>query len=82
MLRCLITGGAGFIGSHLAEELIAQGEQVTVIDDLSTGCLQNLAVVGDHPRFRFVQGSILDRDVIAELLAEADGFTTLRPWWV
>jgi len=72
MLRCLITGGAGFIGSHLAEELIAQGEQVTVIDDLSTGCLQNLAVVGDHPRFRFVQGSILDRDVIAELLAEAD----------
>ncbi len=72
MLNCLITGGAGFIGSHLAEELIAESQRVTVIDDLSTGCRENLASVWSHPRFRFVEGSVFDRHLIAELLAEAD----------
>ncbi len=52
----LVTGGAGFIGSHLVEALIASGAAVTVLDDLSTGSLDNLAAVSSHERFRFVRG--------------------------
>lgn len=52
----LITGGAGFIGSHTVERLIAAGDRVTVLDDLSTGSLDNLAAVAEHPDFRFIRG--------------------------
>ncbi|MCH9655612.1 MAG: GDP-mannose 4,6-dehydratase, partial [Planctomycetes bacterium] len=58
MSHCLVTGGAGFIGSHLCEQLIQQGEQVTAVDDLSTGFLQNLDSIIDHPQFTFRTGSI------------------------
>jgi UDP-glucose 4-epimerase len=54
----LITGGAGFIGSHLAESLLADGQTVQVIDDLSTGSLKNLRPVLDHPRFTLVVDTI------------------------
>lgn len=68
MARCLVTGGAGFIGSHLCERLLALGHDVTALDDLSTGQSGNLDAVREHPRFRFRQGSITDRVVLAEVL--------------
>ena len=73
MNRILITGGAGFIGSHLAEALIAEGQAVTVIDDLSTGALANLASLRRHPNFRFIRASIRDAKALARAL-ESVGF--------
>lgn len=71
-MRCFITGAAGFIGSHLAEELLTAGHDVTGLDDLSTGQLDNLRTVAGHPRFRLVQGSILDAATVTELASGAD----------
>ena len=71
-MRIAVTGGAGFIGSHLVEYLLRRGDQVTVIDDLSTGRLENLQAVIDHPRLRFVQGTILDRCAVEEVVRGAD----------
>ena len=71
-MRILITGGAGFIGSHLAERLVAEGHEVIALDDLSTGRLKNLAALSDSAAFRFVQGSILDRKLVQDLTDEAD----------
>jgi UDP-glucose 4-epimerase len=63
MARYLVTGGAGFIGSHVTDALVAQGHQVRVLDDLSTGMLDNLAQVRD--RIEFLQGDIRDRKLVA-----------------
>jgi UDP-glucose 4-epimerase len=71
-MKAVITGGAGFIGSHLCDHLVAQGHEVIVLDDLSTGSLSNLSQLKGSARFRFVQGDILDRDLVDELVAEAD----------
>lgn len=71
-MKTAITGGAGFIGSHLTEYLLAAGDEVAVLDDLSTGSLENLRDVLDHPRFRFVEGSILDRAAVDRVVAGAD----------
>ncbi|MBE3000966.1 SDR family NAD(P)-dependent oxidoreductase [Nocardiopsis sp. HNM0947] len=71
-MKAVVTGGAGFIGSHLCDHLIAQGHTVTVVDDLSTGSMANLAQLGEDPRFTFVQGDILDRELVDGLVAEAD----------
>ena len=68
MAKCLVTGGAGFIGSHLTERLLSQGDEVTVLDDFSTGRRENLDAVADHPRLHLRQGSITDRVVLAEVL--------------
>ncbi|MFI5914829.1 NAD-dependent epimerase/dehydratase family protein [Dactylosporangium sp. NPDC051541] len=68
----LITGGAGFIGSHLADALLARGDRVIVLDNLSTGRLANLDAASSHPQFRFVQGSVLDEVVVDELVHQAD----------
>ncbi|MHB1987956.1 MAG: NAD-dependent epimerase/dehydratase family protein [Acidimicrobiales bacterium] len=68
----LVTGGAGFIGSHLVEALLGRGDRVVVLDALSTGRLANLDRVGGHPGFRFVQGSILDELVVDEAVHECD----------
>lgn len=68
----LITGGAGFIGSHLVEALLARGDSVVVLDNLSTGRLENLAPVYDHPNLRFVQGSVLDELMVDELVYACD----------
>jgi len=60
MTRILITGGAGFVGSHLAERLVGEGDEVRVLDDLSGGSLANLSGLLDHPRFSFLRGSVVD----------------------
>ena len=71
-MRTLITGGAGFIGSHLAEKLLSLGHHVTCIDDLSTGSLENLSGVRDHPRFLFYPESIFNRRLTSELVGDAE----------
>ncbi|MBI4271489.1 MAG: GDP-mannose 4,6-dehydratase [Candidatus Rokubacteria bacterium] len=68
----LITGGAGFIGSHLAEALLASGSTVFVIDDLSTGSIENLDHLKAHRRFHYVVDSIMKAPVLAELVDRCD----------
>ncbi len=68
----LITGGAGFIGSHLAEPLLERGAHVTIIDDLSTGRFENVAHLTDHPRFRFAIDTITNEVVMDRLVSECD----------
>ena len=69
-MRYLITGGAGFIGSHLAESLISRGDQVVVFDNLSTGSTNNLISISQ--KIKFEQGNILDKAVADRLVAESD----------
>jgi UDP-glucose 4-epimerase len=68
-MRVLITGGAGFIGSHLAERCLKQGWEVSIVDDLSTGSLDNLGHLKDLPGFEFTFGSVLDRPLLSDLVA-------------
>jgi len=70
--ECLITGGAGFIGSHLAEELLNQDHNVTVIDDLSTGRFKNIEHLVDNPKFQFSIESITNKVVMDRLVSECD----------
>jgi UDP-glucose 4-epimerase len=72
MPRCLVTGGAGFIGSHLTERLLADDHEVVVLDDLSTGRQENLAAVASHPRLKIVQGSITDPLMLADAAQGTD----------
>ena len=71
-MRSVITGGAGFIGSHLVEHLVAAGDEVLVLDDLSTGSPANIDGVQAHRNFSFVEGSVLDRRLVKEVLSGAD----------
>jgi UDP-glucose 4-epimerase len=70
--RVLITGGAGFIGSHLARELLARGDHVTIIDDLSTGQFSNVEPLTAHPNFRFAIDTITNEVVMDRLVSECD----------
>ncbi len=71
-MRALITGGAGFIGSHLAEALIARGDRVVVIDDLSTGRMENVRHLLDHPSFECVIDSVTSEPVVGRLMDRSD----------
>ncbi|MFF2942059.1 NAD-dependent epimerase/dehydratase family protein [Streptomyces niveus] len=71
-MRCLITGGAGFIGSHLTEHLLGLGHEVVILDDISTGSADNLADWADEPRLRFVQGSVCDAEAVESCMAGVD----------
>ncbi len=72
MANALVTGGAGFIGSHLTEELLERGSRVTVLDDLSTGGRENLRHLKGNEDLKFVLGTVLDYDVVDDLVSQAD----------
>ncbi|HEU4527603.1 MAG TPA: NAD-dependent epimerase/dehydratase family protein [Actinomycetota bacterium] len=72
MTRYLVTGGAGFIGSHLADRLLARGDEVLALDDLSTGRSRNIAHLKETRGFRFRHGSILDAPLVNRLVEETD----------
>jgi UDP-glucose 4-epimerase len=69
--KMLVTGGAGFIGSHLVERLLADGHEVTVLDDLSTGRLENLAPMRSHPRLEVIVAKVSDRRDLPEMVAQS-----------
>jgi len=71
-MNYLITGGAGFIGSHLAEALLDKGTDVAIIDDLSTGSILNIEHLKSHPRFSYVLDTMMNRAVLTELVDRAD----------
>jgi UDP-glucose 4-epimerase len=71
-LRVLITGGAGFIGSHLSDAYIARGDEVFCIDDLSTGSIDNIAHLKQHPRYHYAIDSVHNQPVVAELIDTCD----------
>lgn len=71
-MKILITGGAGFVGSHLADKLIADGHEVTVIDDLSTGRYSNIEHLEGDPNFRLIIDTVLNKTLMEELVRETD----------
>ena len=71
-MRALITGGAGFIGSHLAEALLDQGHEVDIIDNLSTGSIRNVAHLKSHPKFKYVIDTLTNEPLLAELVDRND----------
>ena len=72
MMRVLITGGAGFVGSHLAEALLERGDEVFVLDDLSTGSIENIAHLKGHPRFHYTIDTVTNEPLLAELIDRCD----------
>jgi UDP-glucose 4-epimerase len=71
-MRALITGGAGFIGSHLSEALLDRGDHVLVLDDLSTGAIENIAHLKGHPGFEYFIDSVENEPLLAELIDRSD----------
>lgn len=71
-MRVLITGGAGFIGSHLAEALLARGDDVLILDDLSTGSMENIRHLKPNPSFHYWIDTVMNRILLAELVDESD----------
>ncbi len=71
-MRVLITGGAGFIGSHLAEKCLDRGDRVWIIDDLSTGSIDNISAIKGRPHFTYVIDSVTNEPVLAELVDSVD----------
>ena len=71
-MRILITGGAGFIGSHLSEALIQSGHKVTVLDNLTTGRLENLETLNKNPDFEYVEGSVLNTGLLESLISKSE----------
>jgi UDP-glucose 4-epimerase len=76
-MHLLVTGGAGFIGSHLVDALLARGDRVTVLDDCSTGSLRNLAQAAGHARLTILHGSVCDEVLVDEACAQVDAVVHL-----
>lgn len=72
MKHVLITGGAGFIGSHLTEAILNRGDHVTIVDDESTGSYENLAAVCDHANLKYIRGDIGDPDLVDQVASSVD----------
>ena len=72
-MKILVTGGAGFIGSHLAERLVAEGHSVIALDDLSTGNSKNVSSLNDNKSFELVNGSMLDEKLMDSLMSKVEG---------
>jgi UDP-glucose 4-epimerase len=71
-MRVLITGGSGFVGSHLAEALLERGDEVFILDDLSTGSIDNIVHLKGNPRFHYTIDTVTNEPVLAELLDRCD----------
>ena len=71
-MRVLITGGAGFVGSHLADACLLRGDEVYVLDDLSTGSIDNIEYLKRHPYFHYTIGRVQNAQVTAELVDRVD----------
>src|SRR5213080_288362 len=71
-MRVLITGGAGFIGSHLAEAFLSRGDEVLILDDLSTGSMENIRHLKDVPKLHYWIESVMNKALLAELVDESD----------
>jgi UDP-glucose 4-epimerase len=71
-MRVLITGGAGFVGSHIAEALLERGDEVFALDNLSTGSIDNIAHLKPHPRFHYTIDTVTNEPVLAELVDQCD----------
>jgi UDP-glucose 4-epimerase len=71
-MRVLITGGAGFVGSHLSEAFLERGDEVAILDNLSTGSIDNIAHLKTHPRFRYTIDAVENEPLLAELIDRAD----------
>lgn len=71
-MRVLITGGAGFVGSHLSEALLERGDEVSVLDNLSTGSIDNITHLKTHPKFRYTIGAVENEPLLAEMIDGAD----------
>lgn len=76
-MRVLVTGGAGFIGSHLSDALLANGHGVVALDDLSTGSLENLAHLRDNPRLALVLGDVRNKQIVDQAVASCDAVVHL-----
>jgi UDP-glucose 4-epimerase len=71
-MRLLITGGAGFVGSHLSDGLLARGDEVYVLDNLSTGSINNIAHLKSHPKFHYTIDTVTNEPLLAELIDQSD----------
>ena len=71
-MRVLITGGAGFVGSHLADALLERGDEVLVLDNLSTGSIDNVAHLKGHARFHYAIDTVENEPLLAEMIDRAD----------
>ena len=80
-MKILITGGAGFIGSHLTEQLLARGDEVYILDDLSTGSIENIASVKNHPNLTYHIDTIRNYRLTAELVDTCDIIYHLAAYW-
>ena len=76
-MRVLITGGAGFVGSHLSDGLLARGDEVFVLDNLSTGSIDNIAHLKGHPKFHYTIDTVTNEPVLAELVDQCDAIVHL-----